>query len=267
MHPHKPRQGNLVAGGGRAGHGPIGLSAASAAVVRARLGSAFSGRAPPGRRRAPRVSRNASLSDYRAVLATRPLGISAPAALATGVVGRARASPTRRATVKNDTTTHTTGYGYIRRVNSILLRRAAAVRPSRYKQRERERESEISKESERARSRAGSQSNRSVHSDQSDTFAFFFASLSVRRGEFLARRFDAGKEKNRVESRVDRFELRRAERSWFKTFISSCLAEDNGSVAWRGTMDNGRLDGLTGPASSCSSDGSPGSLLCRTYAR
>lgn len=28
MHPHKPRQGNLVAGGGRAGHGPIGLSAA-----------------------------------------------------------------------------------------------------------------------------------------------------------------------------------------------------------------------------------------------
>lgn len=28
MHPRKPRQGNLVAGGGWAGHGPIGLSAA-----------------------------------------------------------------------------------------------------------------------------------------------------------------------------------------------------------------------------------------------
>lgn len=28
MHSRKPRQGNLVAGGGWAGHGPIGLSAA-----------------------------------------------------------------------------------------------------------------------------------------------------------------------------------------------------------------------------------------------
>lgn len=41
------------------------------AFVSDRLSSGFSGRAPSVRRRAPRVPRNESLSDYRAVLATR----------------------------------------------------------------------------------------------------------------------------------------------------------------------------------------------------
>lgn len=41
------------------------------AFVSVRFSSGFSGRAPSVRRRAPRVPRNASLSDYRAVLATR----------------------------------------------------------------------------------------------------------------------------------------------------------------------------------------------------
>lgn len=69
------------------------------AFVSGRLSSGFSGRAPSVRRRAPRVPRNESLSDYRAVLATR-----SQASCVTGLttrVDRARVIQIHRVTVKD----------------------------------------------------------------------------------------------------------------------------------------------------------------------
>lgn len=71
------------------------------AFVSDRLSSGFSGRAPSVRRRAPRVPRNESLSDYRAVLATR-----SQASCVTGLttrVDRARVVRIHRVTVKDTT--------------------------------------------------------------------------------------------------------------------------------------------------------------------
>lgn len=123
MHPRKPRQGNLVAGGGWGwpwAHRSLGGRVLRLSTfVAVRLDSGFSGRAPSGRRRAPRVSRNASLSDYRAVLAIRPK-VSFATASTTGGWPRAR-----------HTNTSSERYKY-RRAKSLPL--PGTGRPSRLKQ-------------------------------------------------------------------------------------------------------------------------------------